>query len=121
MRNWLMEDKYDQGMEDVTLRIVQEDVAVLERLSPIRTPETNAKEVLVPGDTALVRYREWLKEWDARGWRIDMKALRDRQGDVAMTIPCPGRRESGNWVLDTVPLMPPPEPAHSATTHELRA
>ncbi len=121
MRNWLMEDKYDQTMEDVTLRIVQEDVAILEKLSPIRTPETNAKELLVPGDTAVVRYREWLKEWDANGWRIDLKALRARQGDLAMAIPCPGRRESGNWVLDPVPLMPPPERAASATTHELRA
>jgi phenylpropionate dioxygenase-like ring-hydroxylating dioxygenase large terminal subunit len=121
MRNWLMEDKYDQTLEDVTLGIVQEDVAILENLNPVRTPETNAKEVLVPGDTAVVRYREWLKEWDANGWRIDIKALRARQGDVAMAIPCPGRRESGNWVLDAVPLMPPPELAQSATTHELRA
>ena len=121
MRNWLMEDKYDQTMEDVTLKIVQEDVGILEKLSPIRTPETNAKELLVPGDTAVVRYREWLKQWDDNGWRIDLKAMRARQGDLAMAIPCPGRRESGNWVLDTVPLMPPPERAQSATTHELRA
>ena len=54
-----------------------------------------------------MRYREWLKKWDAKGWRIDTKALRAKQGDVAMAIPCPGRRESGNWVLDTVPLIPP--------------
>jgi len=121
MRNWLMEDKYDKTMEDVTLRIVQEDVAILEKLSPVRTPETNTKEILVPGDTAVVRYREWLKEWDAKGWRIDMKAMRARQGDVAMAIPCPGRRESGNWVLDAVPLLPPTEEAQRATTHELRA
>lgn len=106
MRNWLTEDKHDQRMEDVTLRIVHEDIRILEALNPVRTPDTNTKEVLVPGDYALVRYREWLKKWDAMGWRIDMKALRARQGDVAMTIPCPARRESGNWVLDTVPLLP---------------
>jgi hypothetical protein len=121
MRNWLMEDKYDKTMEDVTLKIVGEDVAILEKLSPVRTPESNTKEVLVPGDTAVVRYREWLKEWDAKGWRIDMKAMRARQGDVAMAIPCPGRRESGNWVLDAVPLVPPSERTQSATTRELRA
>jgi phenylpropionate dioxygenase-like ring-hydroxylating dioxygenase large terminal subunit len=121
MRNWLMEDKYDQPMEDVTLKIVGEDVAILEKMNPVRTPETNAREVLVPGDTALVRYREWLKEWDANGWRIDLKALRASQGDVALAIPCPGRRESGNWVLDAVPLMPPRERAQSAATHERRA
>ena len=106
MRNWLTEDKHDQRMEDVTLRIVHEDIRILEALNPVRTPDTNTKEILVPGDYALVRYREWLKKWDALGWRIDTKALRAKQGDVAMTIPCPARRESGNWVLDTVPLLP---------------
>jgi len=106
MRNWLTEDKYDQRMEDVTLQIVHEDIRILENLNPVRTPDNNTKEILVPGDYALVRYREWLKKWDANGWRIDMKALRDKQGDVAMAIPCPGRRESGNWVLDSVPLLP---------------
>ena len=87
----------------------------------MRTPDTNTKEILVPGDYALVRYREWLKKWDLKGWRIDAKALRAKQGDIAMAIPCPGRRESGNWVLDTVPLMPPPKQAPSAMAQELRA
>ncbi len=106
MRNWLTDDKHDQRMEDVTLQIVHEDIKVLERLNPVRTPDTNTKEILVPGDYALVRYREWLKTWDAQGWRIDTKALRAKQGDIAMAIPSPGRREAGNWVLDTIPLIP---------------
>jgi phenylpropionate dioxygenase-like ring-hydroxylating dioxygenase large terminal subunit len=107
MRNWLMDDKHDQRIEDVTLQIVHEDVAVLEALNPVRTPDTNTKEILVPGDYALVRYRELLKDWENRGWRIDMAALKSRQGDVAFAIPCPARRQSANWVLDTVPLHPP--------------
>jgi phenylpropionate dioxygenase-like ring-hydroxylating dioxygenase large terminal subunit len=105
MRNWLMEDKHDQRIEDVTLQVVHEDVSVLEKLSPIRTPDTNTKEILVPGDTAVVRYREFLKEWDAKGWRIDYKTLQAKRGDVAFAIPCPDRRTSGNWVLDSVPLI----------------
>ena len=121
MRNWLMEDKHDQRIEEVTLRIVHEDINVLEKLNPVRTPDTNTKEVLVPGDYVLVRYREWLKKWDAAGWRIDAKALRAKQGDIAMAIPCPGRRESGNWVLDTVPLKPPAKQAHAAAAQERRA
>jgi len=106
MRNWLTDDKHDKRMEDVTLQIVHEDIRVLENLNPVRTPDTNNKEILVPGDTALLHYREWLKKWDANGWRVDTKSLRAKTGDVAMAIPCPGRRESGNWVLDAVPLMP---------------
>lgn len=106
MRNWLTEDKHDARIEDVTLRVVNEDIKILEAINPVRTPENNTKEMLLPGDGAVVRYREWLKKWDDRGWRIDMKTLKAREGDAALTIPCPGRRESRNWVLDTVPLIP---------------
>jgi phenylpropionate dioxygenase-like ring-hydroxylating dioxygenase large terminal subunit len=119
MRNWMVEDKFDQRIENVTLQIVHEDIRILENLNPVRTPDTNTKEILVPGDYALVRYREWLKKWDANGWRIDAKALRARQGDAAMAIPCPGRRESGNWVLDAVPLVP--GSAQAAAAKERRA
>ncbi len=105
MRNWLMEDQHDQRIEDVTLQIVHEDVAILERLSPVRTPNSNIKETLVPGDSAVVRYRELLKEWDAKGWRIDYKKLQETKGDIAYAIPSPARRTSGNWVLDPVPLV----------------
>ena len=70
-----------------------------------RTPISNTKEVLVPGDTAIAAYREWLRKWDAKGWKIDVKALNARLGDFAVTIPCPARRTSDNWVQETVPLV----------------
>mgnify|MGYP003556378156 FL=1 len=114
LRNWLMEDKHDQRIEDLTLRVVSEDIAILENLNPVRTPDTNNKEILLPSDHAVFRYREHCKEWEARGWRVDMKALRNAQGDVAYAIPCPARRDSGNWVLDAVPLMPASATARSA-------
>ncbi len=105
MRNWLLEDKHDMRIEKTTLAIVEEDVVLLEKLSPIRTPVTNTKEILVPSDGMIVRYREWLSEWDANGWRIDYKRLKDENGDIAYAIPSPGRRTSKNWVLDTIPLQ----------------
>jgi phenylpropionate dioxygenase-like ring-hydroxylating dioxygenase large terminal subunit len=104
MRNWLLEDKHDARIEKPTLDIVQEDVRILEMLEPVRTPPTNTKEIMVPGDTVILRYREWLAEWDAEGWRIDFETMQTRKGDTAFAIPSPARRESGNWVLDTVPL-----------------
>jgi phenylpropionate dioxygenase-like ring-hydroxylating dioxygenase large terminal subunit len=106
MRSWLLEDEHDMRIEKPTLDIVHEDVAVLEKLRPVRTPTTNTKEVMVPGDTVVLRYREWLAEWDAKGWRIDYQRLQAEQGDIAFAIPSPGRRESGNWVLDAIPLQP---------------
>ena len=111
MRSWLLEDKHDMTIEKPTLEIVEEDVNILQTLRPIRTPPTNTKEILVPGDHVVVRYREWLAEWDANGWRIDYKKLKEQQGDVAFAIPCPGRRESGNWVLDPIPMQPGGEQA----------
>ncbi len=106
VRNWLLEDEMDEQVEKITLNVVHEDINILEKLDPVRTPETNVKELLLPSDNAVVRYRSCLKDWENRGWRIDMKALRERQGDAAMAVPSPGRREAGNWVFDTVPLMP---------------
>jgi phenylpropionate dioxygenase-like ring-hydroxylating dioxygenase large terminal subunit len=111
MRSWLLEDEHDDRIEKPTLQIVHEDVDILEKLSPVRTPTTNTKEILVPGDAVIVRYREWLTEWDANGWRIDYKALQEQKGDMAFAIPSPGRREGGNWVLDTIPLQPGGEEA----------
>jgi phenylpropionate dioxygenase-like ring-hydroxylating dioxygenase large terminal subunit len=105
MRSWLLEDEHDARIEKPTLDIVNEDRVILERLQPVRTPPTNTKEILVPGDTVVLRYREWLAEWDANGWRIDFDRLQAEKGGVAFTIPSPGRRESANWVLDTVPLQ----------------
>ena len=68
------------------------------------------------GDAVVVRYREWLSEWDAKGWRIDFKALDSQRKDVAFAVPSPGRREGGNWVLDTVPLKPGGEEARLRRT-----
>jgi len=104
MRNWLLENEHDERVESATLNILREDVEILERLSPIRTPSIG-KEILMPGDAVVVRYREWLADWDAKGWRIDHKKLPEQQRDIAFAIPSPGRRKGGNWVLDTTPLM----------------
>jgi hypothetical protein len=87
---------------------------VLVNLNPVRTPENNVKEILLAPDQAVVRYREFLGEWERRGWRVDLKKLRETAGDVAYAIPCPDRRTSGNWVLDPIPLLPA-DPAVAAS------
>ena len=40
-----------------------------------------------------------------RGWRIDWNTVSTSHGNVAYAIPSPDRRDSGNWVLDTIPLV----------------
>ena len=105
MRHFLMDPAMDQQIVDVNMEIAQEDIDILKVLNPVRTPETLTKEILVPADKPIVRYRELLKDWEKRGWRIDLKALREQRGDVAFAIPSPARRTSKNWVVDPVPLV----------------
>ncbi|MDJ0927367.1 MAG: aromatic ring-hydroxylating dioxygenase subunit alpha [Gammaproteobacteria bacterium] len=105
MRGFLLEPENDDRIAAVNMVVAQEDIDILEQLDPVRTPDSTTKEVLVPSDGAVLRYREWLSQWDAKGWRIDRKTMRANAGDVAYSIPCPDRRASKNWVLDPVPLL----------------
>ncbi len=105
MRNWMLEDENDQRLIDINLTIAEEDIKILKTLDPVRTPSSNTKELLVPADKPVFRYREFLDEWEKKGWKIDRRAYEDQKGDVAFAIPCPARRESKSWVLDAMPLI----------------
>ena len=87
--------------------VARQDIAIVEALHPIVTPETNTKEFMTPADQVIVMYRDKLKEWEARGWRIDFEALERRRLVNAFAIPSPARREHKGWVLDAVPLIKP--------------
>jgi phenylpropionate dioxygenase-like ring-hydroxylating dioxygenase large terminal subunit len=105
-RNCMLDPAKDAVAMKANMQVANEDIAVLTELNPVRTPENNVKEILLPTDQAVVRYRQYLNQWEERGWRIDLKRLRETRGDIAYAIPSPGRRLSGNWVLDTIPLLP---------------
>jgi phenylpropionate dioxygenase-like ring-hydroxylating dioxygenase large terminal subunit len=106
MRNFILEPEMDDKVIEINTRIAHEDIAVLEKLYPVRTPDNRTKELLTSSDGIIVSYRDWLSKWEEKGWRIDQRALQMDEGDVAYTIPCPARRESRSWVLDPVPLVP---------------
>jgi phenylpropionate dioxygenase-like ring-hydroxylating dioxygenase large terminal subunit len=106
MRNCMLDEKNDERIRKINVAIAHEDIRVITKLNPVRTPPTSTKEILVVGDEGIGAYRRHLKEWERRGWRIDRQKLRETAGDVAYAIPCPARRESKNWVLDAVPLLP---------------
>jgi hypothetical protein len=62
--------------------------------------------VLIPADKAIAAYREWLAKFDDKGWRIDWTEFKRRNGtDSGFAIPSPARRNSGNWVLEQIPLI----------------
>ena len=105
LRSFRLDPENDETIRNANIAVTQEDIVILENLYPVHTPATRAKEMLMPGDKAVVRYRDFLDDWTARGWRLDWKRMQDNDGNVAYAIPSPERRLSGNWVLDTVPLL----------------
>ncbi len=106
MRNNNLDPSMNDKMNTVFMNVANEDRTIIEGLWPKRTPDTLTKELMTPGDAAVVKYREFLQQWENNGWRIDLEQLADDEGDVAYAIPCPGRRDTGNWVLEPIPLMP---------------
>jgi phenylpropionate dioxygenase-like ring-hydroxylating dioxygenase large terminal subunit len=104
MRNCMLDESSDARIKQINLAIADEDIAIVEELYPRRTPETSTSELFVIGDECIGAYRKHLKDWERRGWRIDMGAMRQAAGDIAFAIPCPARNSSKNWVLDRVPL-----------------
>ncbi|GMU75463.1 MAG: (2Fe-2S)-binding protein [Gammaproteobacteria bacterium] len=106
MRNFLLDPDNDAPIHARNKVIAGQDIALLLEVNPAMTPLSKSKEVLMPADKAIATYREWLRSFDDRGWRIDWKEFTRRHGlDKAYAIPSPGRRTSGNWVLDPVPLL----------------
>lgn len=105
LRNCMLDPQLDERVVQINRKVADEDVAILQELWPVRTPQGTTRELLTEGDEVLLRYRAHLREWERRGWRIDRRALEANAGDVAYAIPSPARRESRNWVLDAVPTL----------------
>jgi phenylpropionate dioxygenase-like ring-hydroxylating dioxygenase large terminal subunit len=104
-RSYMIDPDFDEDIMEINLQIAMEDVGVVKNLDPIRAPSSNIKEVLMPTDAPVISYREYLKSWKDKGWKIDFKKMKELKGDVAMAIPCPERRTSKGWVLDVVPMV----------------
>lgn len=106
-RNFLQGKEHDARFLERNAVVRNQDLVILGDIEPKLTPETNAHELLMPADMAVARYRERLREWEARGWRIDAARLARERPRKAFAIPGPARRtEPGGWVLDAVPLLP---------------
>lgn len=106
MRCFMLDPDQDEYLININMNIAHEDIRIIESLDPIRTPHCTTKELLLPQDKPIVQYRNYLQAWEEKGWRIDKLRFRAEAGDVAFAVPSPERRESKNWVLDPVPLMP---------------
>jgi phenylpropionate dioxygenase-like ring-hydroxylating dioxygenase large terminal subunit len=109
MRNCYTDDKYDQNVMDRNQYVAEQDVVIVNDLHPMLTPDTNTKEFMLPADKCILMYRESLKEWIDKGWKIDTRTVADNALSVAYAIPSPARRDQKGWVLDSIPLKPAPK------------
>ena len=84
---------------------MDQDRVVMERVQPFFVPLSPTEEVIVPADRVIVRYREWQKQWEAKGWLIDLDAVVAAGEHKKFAIPSPARRTNKGWALDAVPLV----------------
>ncbi|MDP6437959.1 MAG: aromatic ring-hydroxylating dioxygenase subunit alpha [Gammaproteobacteria bacterium] len=105
LRNFLTEPEHDERMVGRNEYVVFQDRDVLLDLNPVETPPTRNNEFFMPADLCIGEYRDRLREWEARGWRIDSDEVNRNQMKVAYAIPSPERRNIKGWVLDPVPLV----------------
>ena len=113
-RNHLLDPALDAKIGERNMVVASQDVAVLEAIEPTITPNDMTHENMTVADKAIVAYREALKGWDAKGWRIDSQAVVRNKGRVAYAIPSPGRRQHKGWALDAVPLVTHAQSAQAA-------
>ncbi len=104
LRNFLATEDDDKRIMERNLYVAKQDKLILEDIEPIETPRTTTHEVFMPADVPIARFREFCKDWENRGWRIDMDKVVAMRGKAVFAIPSPARRESKGWVIDPVPM-----------------
>jgi phenylpropionate dioxygenase-like ring-hydroxylating dioxygenase large terminal subunit len=95
----------DRQLGETTLSFEKEDRPVIEGMRPGFSPRDTRSELLLPEDEIMVSFRRYLDTWQAKGWHIDLNAVQDRNERKVFAIPCPGRRDNSNWVMERVPLV----------------
>jgi phenylpropionate dioxygenase-like ring-hydroxylating dioxygenase large terminal subunit len=106
-RNFALDPAADARMDERTQAVMTQDRVVMERVQPFFVPMSPTEEVIVPADRVITRYREWQRDWQAKGWLIDVDALAAAPSTKVYAIPSPARRTTKGWALDLVPLVQP--------------
>ncbi|MCC7329808.1 MAG: aromatic ring-hydroxylating dioxygenase subunit alpha [Gammaproteobacteria bacterium] len=106
LRNFLIDPAEDERMMVRNAVVAGQDRDVLCDVRPVLTPEDPRREFLTPSDAAIGKYRDKLRGWQDRGWRIDMDEVNRTARRQAYAIPSPARREHRGWIIETVPLCP---------------
>ena len=100
-----MDEAMDAMIMERNLVIAHQDIDVMKNLRTFVTTDSMTKEILLPADAIIGKYRSTLREFNDMGFRIDVRKLKDQEHKTAYAIPCPARRTAKNWVLDPIPLI----------------
>ncbi len=105
-RNCRLDPELDKNFLERMGIAVEEDRIVVEKLDPPISSKEAVGEFIVPADDVLMRYRERLTQWQAKGWRMDLAEIAKHRNRMAYAIPSPARRESGHdWAVTPVPML----------------
>ena len=110
LRNFFKQDIFDKGSRKRLRKIFAEDTAIIERAAPNYLPERLMHEMSVKDDKFMSTFRTARRRLiEQKGWQIDSAEVAKHVGRKVLTIPSPQRREHADieWVMDTVPLVPP--------------
>ena len=70
--------------------------------------------MLVKSDAVVTRYREFIADWENRGWRIDTDKVDALREEKAFAIPSPARRTAKGWAIEAAPTVQPKVAAKAA-------
>jgi phenylpropionate dioxygenase-like ring-hydroxylating dioxygenase large terminal subunit len=88
---------------------VEEDRIVVEKLEPAIPSKDTIGEFIIPADDVLMRYRDRLKDYEARGWRLDLAEMAKHEHRMVYAIPSPARREHpDDWAVTEAPRTQAP-------------
>jgi len=104
-RNFLTNPKDDERVMGRNQVVAFQDRDVLLEVKPLLTPNESKNEFFVLIDQPIKLYRELLKKWEKKGWRIDTETVNKNKLSHAYAIPSPARKKTKGWVIDSVPLL----------------
>jgi phenylpropionate dioxygenase-like ring-hydroxylating dioxygenase large terminal subunit len=113
-RNFRTDPEMDETINERNSAVMMQDKVVIERIEPFYTPQSSTEEVLVKADLVVTRYREYISDWESRGWRIDTAKVEALREEKAFAIPSPARRTAKGWAIEAAPTLLPKTNARAA-------
>lgn len=105
-RTFLRSPLFDSQTIARNMRIFRQDREVLERIQPVRVPDSWQQEVSVKSDALQIAFRQRVKALAQQGWKIDEQRVAQAfTGREACVLPSPGRRDGRAWAIEEIPCV----------------